>query len=86
VSRATASFEARLKAQALGLGFDLAGITTLGPAATYDRFAEWVAAGRHGTMEYLGRGMHLRADTTRPEPGMRSAVIVALDYGGRAAA
>ena len=79
----TAGFEARLKAQALGLGFDLAGIATLGPAATHDAFRDWLAAGYHGEMDYLQRGAELRADTTRPEPGMRSAVIVALDYGGR---
>lgn len=78
-----AAFEARLKAQALGLGFDLAGIATLGPAATAPAFERWLASGMHGEMDYLQRGAELRQDTTRPEPGMRSAVVVALDYGGR---
>ena len=78
-----ASLEARLKAQALRLGFDLAGIATLGPAETTGAFERWLAAGYHGEMEYLRRGAELRQDTTRPEPGMRSAVVVALDYGGR---
>lgn len=77
-------FEARLKAQALGLGFDLAGIVALGPADTHDAFTSWIAADFHGEMQYLSRGADLRADTTRPEPGMRSAVVVTLDYGGRA--
>ncbi len=77
------SFEARLKAQALGLGFDLAGIATLGPTSTWNAFAEWLAAERHGEMEYLRRGADLRADTTRPEPGMVSALVVTLDYGGK---
>ncbi len=79
----TASFEARLKAQALGLGFDLAGIATLGPADTTEAFEHWLAEGYQGEMHYLQRGADLRRDTTRPEPGMRSAVVVALDYGGR---
>lgn len=79
----TAPFERRLKAQALGLGFDLAGITRLGPVATHAAFTAWLAAGHHGEMDYLQRGAELRADTTRPEPGMRSAVVVALDYGGK---
>lgn len=79
----TAPFEARLKAQALGLGFDLAGLTTLGPAETAGVFDDWLAQGFHGGMDYLRRGAELRADTTRPEPGMVSAVVVALDYGGR---
>jgi epoxyqueuosine reductase len=78
-----AAFEARLKAQALGLGFDLAGIATLGPAETAPAFEQWLANGMHGEMDYLQRGAELRQDTMRPEPGMRSAVVVALDYGGR---
>lgn len=76
-------FEARLKAQALGLGFDLAGIATLGPAETAPAFERWIDSGHHGEMGYLERGAALRQDTTLPEPGMRSAVVVALDYGGR---
>lgn len=77
------AFEQRLKAQALGLGFDLAGIARLGPVTTHAAFADWLAQGYHGEMDYLQRGAELRADTTRPEPGMRSAVVVALDYGGK---
>lgn len=80
----SARFETRLKAQALGLGFDNAGIATLGPVETHAQFATWLAAGEHGTMDYLARGAELRSDTTLPEPGMRSALVVALDYGGRA--
>ncbi len=82
-SELRASFESRLKAQALGLGFDLAGIATLGPAETAPAFEQWLAAEHHGEMDYLRRGAELRGDTTRPEPGMISAVVVALDYGGR---
>jgi epoxyqueuosine reductase len=73
----------RAKALAYGLGFDLAGVTTLGPVGTAPRLNEWLAAGHHGEMAYLERGAGLRSDTTRPEPGMRSAIVVALDYGGR---
>ena len=43
----------RLKAQAYGLGFDLAGITTLGEPTTKDHFDAWLAAGHHGEMAYL---------------------------------
>ncbi len=78
-----AAFESRLRAQALGLGFDLVGLTTLGPAETAPAFERWLAAGHHGEMDYLRRGAELRRDSTRPEPGMVSAVVVALDYGGR---
>jgi epoxyqueuosine reductase len=78
----TTPLEPRLKAQALGLGFDLVGITTLGPATTAPAFERWLAAGHQGEMDYLRRGAELRADTSRPEPGMITAVVVALDYGG----
>ncbi|MFM8910458.1 MAG: epoxyqueuosine reductase, partial [Gemmatimonadota bacterium] len=77
------SFEVRLRAQALGLGFDLAGLATLGPAETAGAFDDWLRQEYHGGMDYLRRGAELRADTTRPEPGMVSAVVVALDYGGK---
>ncbi len=80
-----ASFESKLKAQALGLGFDLCGITTLGPAETAGAFDDWLAQDFNGEMHYLRRGAELRADTTRPEPGMLSALVVALDYGGKQA-
>jgi epoxyqueuosine reductase len=78
----TTPLEPRLKAQAHGLGFDLVGITSLGPVTTAAAFDRWLAAGYQGEMDYLRRGAELRADTTRPEPGMISAVVVALDYGG----
>src|SRR5688572_1613943 len=72
-----------IKAQAYGLGFDLAGITTLGPAPTAQRFDDWLARGYAGEMAYLERGAEKRRDSRRPVAGARSAVVVALDYGGR---
>jgi len=74
--------ETLLKAQAFGLGFDLAGISTLGPADTHEQFTAWLAAGYAGEMHYLARGAELRADSRRPVPGMRSALVVALNYDG----
>ena len=82
-STAGATLEQRIKAQAYGLGFDLVGITTLGPATTASRFDEWLARGHAGEMAYLERGAEKRRDSRRPVPGARSAVVVGLDYGGR---
>ncbi|HYV96589.1 MAG TPA: tRNA epoxyqueuosine(34) reductase QueG [Gemmatimonadaceae bacterium] len=73
----------RAKGAALGLGFDLAGIATLGAARTAPHLHDWLARGYHGEMQYLERGAALREDTTLPEPGMRSAIVVAADYGGK---
>jgi epoxyqueuosine reductase len=74
--------ESLLKAQAYGLGFDLAAIVRLGPAGTADAFARWIDAGRHGEMEYLARGAEKRRDTRLPVPGAVSALVVGMSYGG----
>ena len=80
---AAVSLEARIKAQAFGLGFDLAGICALGPAETAHAFDEWLAHGYAGTMAYLPRGRDKRRDSRLPVPGALSAIVVAMDYGGR---
>jgi epoxyqueuosine reductase len=73
-----------VKAQAYGLGFDLVGITHLGPAATASAFEEWLAAGHAGEMApWLERGAEKRRDTRRPVDGVVSAVVVGMSYGGR---
>ena len=77
------SLEARVKAQAFGLGFDLAGICHLGPADTAHAFDDWLAQGFAGTMEYLPRGREQRRDSRLPVPGAVSAIVVAMNYGGR---
>ena len=71
------------KAHAFALGFDLAGIAALGPAATADAFDAWIDAGHAGVMHYLERGAAKRRDSRRARPGTTHAIVVALDYGGR---
>ena len=77
------SLEQLIKAQACGLGFDLAGITSLGPMETAAAFETWVACGYAGEMDYLPRGTAKRRDSRLPVPGTTSAIVVGLDYGGR---
>lgn len=77
------SLEQLIKAQACGLGFDLAGITSLGPMETAAAFETWVARGYAGEMDYLPRGAAKRRDSRLPVPGTTSAIVVGLDYGGR---
>src|SRR5204862_7124449 len=83
MSATSTSLETRLKAQAFGLGFDLAGVCSLGPADTAEEFDEWLARGFAGTMEYLPRGREKRCDSRLPLPGAASAIVVAMNYGGR---
>lgn len=78
------SLEKLIKAQASGLGFDLVGITSLGPMETAHAFDSWVARGYAGDMDYLPRGAEKRRDSGLPFPGATSAIVVGLDYGGRA--
>ena len=80
-----ASLSSRIKAQSYGLGFDLAGIAALGAPATRERFTEWIDEGMHGDMGYLdGAGKELRLDATLPHPGATHAIVLAMNYGGRA--
>jgi epoxyqueuosine reductase len=72
----------QLEAQGYALGFDLVGITALGPAETSPAFDAWVAAGRAGEMHYLPRGAEKRRDTRLPYDGATSAIVVGMSYGG----
>ena len=77
------SLEHLLKAQAYGLGFDLVGITSLGPMETADTFDSWIGNGYAGEMDYLARGAANRRDSRLPVAGATSAIVVGLSYGGR---
>src|SRR5438067_13020419 len=77
------TIEQLIKSQALGLGFDLVGIAKLGPAESAPMFEEWLARGYAGDMSYLDRGAEKRRDTRAPFTPAVSAIVVALDYGGR---
>ena len=78
----SATLESRIKAQAYGLGFDLAGIATLGPTETAAELDRWLERGFDGEMAYLARGRDKRADSRLPYAGAHSAIVVAMSYGG----
>lgn len=82
-TRHVPSLEHRIKAQAYGLGFDLAGIAPLGIADSADAFDDWIARGFAGDMTYLERRTEVRRDARRPVPGATCALVVGLGYGGR---
>src|SRR5688572_26986659 len=71
-----------LKARALELGFDAVGITAVAPSAHEAFYRDWIAAGRHGEMQYLAReyAVHRRANPASAWPQLRSAIVVALNY------
>ncbi|MCS6865923.1 MAG: tRNA epoxyqueuosine(34) reductase QueG [Gemmataceae bacterium] len=73
---------ARVKAQALELGFALVGIAPATEADGFAHFRAWLERGYAGEMAYL----HKRAEARRhPESilaGVRSVIMVAMEYGG----
>src|SRR5579875_145390 len=79
-----------IEQQVRNTGFDLAGIAAV-PEGETDaggesarRFAEWVAAGRAGEMDWLKRtditGALVRGDLRRSIDWARSVIICALNY------
>jgi hypothetical protein len=61
-----------------GLGFF--GLVPLGPEAEYSHFRDWVAAGKHATMEFLERNHSCRADPSVLLENGRVSAIFGLNY------
>lgn len=78
----TDGLETRLKAKAADLGLDACGIMAADDAAGLgERLDAFLAAGHHGTMDWLaGRARHRRAPQAL-WPEARSVVAVAMNYG-----
>ena len=70
----------RVKALALAVGFDLAGVTQAVPRPETEFLREWLARGFAGEMGYLERRVEERVDPTRVLDGARSIVAVGLVY------
>lgn len=75
-----------VRARAAALGFTQAGVIRAAPSPTLDAYLHWIEAGMHGAMGYLARPdrQARRRDLNVILPGVRSLVIVALDYGTEA--
>jgi epoxyqueuosine reductase len=71
-----------LKTHALEFGFNLVGITPAEPSPYLDAYLRWAAAGMHGEMGYMARPDRVarRRDMNLILPGVRSLVVVGLDY------
>jgi epoxyqueuosine reductase len=69
-----------LKTFARELGFDLAGIAPAGPSLHAEAYRDWIAAGKHGEMDYLARNLDERLALTRKFPWAQSVLSVAISY------
>jgi epoxyqueuosine reductase len=61
----------------LELGFARAGVADARPTDHADVFRKWLAAGRHGEMEYLNNHADIAVDPSRLLPGVTSIICVA---------
>jgi epoxyqueuosine reductase len=87
----TPALEQWLREQAIDAGFDTAGIASVDFAPgdiDAQRFADWIAQGRAGEMDYLkrrdGSGTLLRSAVQVAIPWARSVVVCALNYNAAA--
>jgi epoxyqueuosine reductase len=70
----------RIKAWALELGFEAAGIADADLSAAEPRLMQWLAQGRHGDMEYMARHGALRARPAELRPGTLRVISCRLNY------
>ncbi len=62
------------------LGFAHIGIADADVVHAAARLDAWLAAGRHGDMDYLQRHAALRADPSRLLPGALRVIAARMDY------
>lgn len=76
----TENLREKVKALALAVGFDLAGVAVAEPTPETRFLREWLARGYSGTMEYMARRVEERVDPRRVLEGARSVIAVGLVY------
>jgi epoxyqueuosine reductase len=79
-----------VREKALALGFDVVGVARADEplGVEHDRYREFLAQGRHGSMEYLGENVEVRRrlDTDDILAGAKSVICVGRRYGRTASA
>jgi epoxyqueuosine reductase len=77
--------EERLKAEALRLGFSLSGISPATEADGFARYQHWLEQGYAGKMDYLHRNGPRRRHPSSILEGVRSVLMLGMEYGERGA-
>ena len=68
--------------RAKALGFDAVGFASVdSPWPAGARLAEFVAAGRHGSMDWIGETLERRSQPRNLWPDARSAIVLGMSYG-----
>jgi len=71
---------ARIKAEALRLGFFKIGIAAAGQLPWREHFEDWLAQGMHGKMAWLERQAEKRMSPALVLAGVRSILVLAMNY------
>lgn len=76
------SLKDNIKAEALRLGFFVCGFAKAGPVtdAMRQHYLDWLAEGRNADMAYLNNNLDKRFDPRLLVPGVKTIVVVALNY------
>ena len=74
------TFSAEIKAEAMRLGFDLAGIAPAVTPSGFDQLQMWLQRGYAGAMNYLPRREAAYQHPRHVMDGVRSLVILAINY------
>lgn len=74
--------ERRLRAAALGLGFDQVGFAPASEPPNAAAYLAWLERGWHGEMSYMARedAVRRRLDPEQALPGCRTIIVVSLSY------
>src|SRR3954454_16663869 len=70
----------KLVALAGELGFDSCRIAKAGAPHHAEEFRAWISEGAAGEMQWMERGAEKRCDPQQVLPGVRSVIVVALNY------
>ncbi len=73
---------ADIKRKAMGLGFNLCGVTPAAPSPTLAAYLRWIQKGMQGEMAYMARSdrVQRRQDLRQIMPTAKSLILVGLDY------
>ena len=75
-----AGLKQEIVGRATALGFDTCKVTSAAPPRHGREFQAWLAEGAAGEMDWMARGEEKRCDPQKVLPGVRSVIVVALNY------
>jgi epoxyqueuosine reductase len=76
------SISDRIRERAMAEGFDVVRLApAIAPALAPERLGEFLADGRHGTMDWMARNAERRADPAVLWPQAKSVIVLGLNYG-----